>query len=993
AADPKPWTRLLHRLSPSRFQSIFGKNPQAPRAAIVCLDCEKLVKPGGPDALVSAARTLRARLEEMSHQLGSSFPVYVIFSKLDQVAYATEFLGSLRDEEATHVLGITLPVTATSGVYAEQETKRLSASFNQLFSSLADCRPGLLSRERDKTRQPGVYEFPRQFRRLGKPAVEFLVELCRPSHLRSGPFLRGFYFAGRRMVASSAPSPAALAAQTMVSPAQGFSGSATTIMRAEDMPSFAQMQQAAMGTGTQFGTGTMIQGPSETRMVPQWVFLAHVFSHVLLQDRAALGASGASSKVNFWRRLLFATATGICAILFLAFVISFFSNHSLESQVATAAHAVRVGAPPNGDFGSLADWQSLDALRQPLAELSGYEQNGAPLHMRWGLYSGTDLYNQGRAVYFARFRQLLFEQTYNSLHTTLTQLPASPGPTDDYSAAYNPLKAYLIVTSHPEKATREFLTPALLKYWLAGRELDDERKQLVQQQLDFYADELKISNPYALDADFTVIGRTHSYLAQFAATQRIYRSMLAAASKSNPSFNFNRKYPDGATVVRDPLEVAGAFTKPGWTFMQNAVQHADQYTSGEEWVLGEQSGGQSGAANSAADLSALYTKDFIQTWRDFMNQAVVLRGGSYQEQAQKLAQLSGNRSPLLMLFCEVSQNTAVGSPDVAKAFAATAAVVASPCQDQVIQSSNQAYVKALNGAETCFEGIQPGLPADQLTTAVNGCNPLLAQARAAADQIAQGIPIDNDGKMDVATKRLLEGPTGNAAPPPAPGATGLAAVCVAIKNLDAKYPFNPTATQDDSLQDFIAFFQPGSGTFSKFLDSNKTVFDLQGAQYVQKSGKPDAALLAFVNRAAEIQRTLFPNGSNSLQFKFTVKAHPQPEIASQILTIEGQPLKVAGNQQGSKSFAWTGAGGENSLTINSTTYGEYEGPWAVFHLFDNYTWTGDASGYHLLWQVKGFGGQQAKINGKPLVAEFDLDAGNVPLFQHGFLAGMKCPAH
>jgi hypothetical protein len=65
----------------------------------------------------------------------------------------------------------------------------------------------------------------------------------------------------------------------------------------------------------------------------------------------------------------------------------------------------------------------------------------------------------------------------------------------------------------------------------------------------------------------------------------------------------------------------------------------------------------------------------------------------------------------------------------------------------------------------------------------------------------------------------------------------------------------------------------------------------------------------------------------------------------------------------------------------------------VFHLFDNYTWTGDSNGYHLLWQVKGFGGQQAKINGKPLVAEFDLDSGNVPLFQHGFLGGMKCPAH
>jgi len=993
AGDPKPWTRLLHRMSPSRWQSIFGKNHQAPRAAIVCLDCEKLVKPAGPDALVSSARMIRARLEEMAHQLGASFPVYVIFTKLDQVAYAAEFLGSLRDEETTYVLGITLPVSATAGVYAEQETKRLSASFNSLFASLADCRPGLLGRERDKTKQPGVYEFPRQFRRLGKPTVEFLVELCRPSHLRSGPFLRGFYFSARRMVASAAPSTAALAGQTMIKPAQDFSANATSIMRAEDMPTLAQMQAAAQGTGTQFGTGTMIQGPSETRLVPQWVFLSHVFSHVLLQDRAALGASGASTKVNFWRRLMFASATAICAIFFLAFLISFVSNHSMESQVATAAQAVHAGAPPNGDLGSLADWQALDALRQPLQQLSGYQQNGAPLHMRWGLYNGDDLYTQGRVVYFARFRQLLLDPTYNSLHATLAALPTTPGPNDDYSAAYNPLKAYLIITSHPDKSTREFLTPTLLKYWLAGRDLDDARKQLVQQQIDFYADELKISNPYSLDGDFTAIGRTHNYLAQFAATQRIYRSMLAAASKANASFNFNRKYPDAVAVVRDGDEVAGAFTKGGWNFMKDAVQHADQYTSGEEWVLGTESSGQAGATNSPADLTALYTRDYIQTWRDFLNQASVNRGVGYQDQAQKLASLSGNRSPLLMLLCEASQNTAVDSPEVTKAFAPTALVVASPCADQVVQGGNQPYVAALNAVQTCLQGIAPNTTGDALTAALAPCNALSGQAHAAADNIAQKFPIDQDGKMDVRVKTLLESATAAAPPPPAAGAGGAQAMCTTLKGLQAKYPFNPAATQEVTLADFAGFFAPGTGVFSKFLDQNKAIFDLQGTQYVQKSGKPDAAMLAFVNRAADIQHAVFPAGATAPQFKFTVKAHPQPEIANETITIEGQPLKVAGNKQGSKAFVWSGAGGAASLAINGTSFGEFDGPWATFHLFDNYTWSGDPSGYHLSWQVRGFGGQQAKINGKPLVAEFDLDAGNVPLFQRGYLGGLKCSAH
>lgn len=994
AGDPKPWTRLLHRLSPSRFQSIFGKNNQAPRAAVVCLDCEKLVKPAGPDALVSAARMIRARLEEMAHQLGASFPVYVVFSKLDQVAYAGEFMGSLRDEEATYVLGITLPVSATSGVYAEQETKRLSASFNSLFSSLADCRPGLLSRERDKTKQPGIYEFPRQFRRLGKPAVEFLVELCRPSHLRSGPFLRGFYFVGRRMVASTAPSPAALAAQTIVRPAQDFSSSATTIMRAEDMPSLAQMAQAAAGTGTQFGSGTMIQAPSETRMVPQWVFLSHIFSHVLLQDRAALGASGASTKVNFSRRLMFATTTAICAILFFAFLISFFSNHSIESQVASAAQAVHSIAAPTGDFGSLADWQALDDLRQPLQQLSAYEQNGAPLHIRWGLYSGRDLYTEGRAVYFARFRQLLFDQTYNSLHATMASLPNAPGPTDDYSAAYNPLRAYLVVSAHPEYSTREFLTPTLLKYSPAANDPDEERKQLIRQQLDFYADELKISNPYSLDADPSAIGKTQAYLAQFAAAQRIYRSMLSQASKANPSFNFNRKYPDAVPVVRDPVEVPGAFTKAGWATMANLIPHPERFASGEQWVLGDQAQGQSGAGNSPADLKALYTKDFIQAWRDFVGQAVVSRGAGYQDQAQKLGALSGNRSPLLMLLCEVSQNTAVDSPDVTKAFTAPADVVASPCQDQVIQGANQQYVQALSTAQSCLMAIPapgPGAPGDQLTGQVNQC---LAPAHAAADQLAQKFPIDQDGKMDVAVKRLLEQPTGGAAPALAGKGGAQEALCTSLKGMSSKYPFNPSAPDSDqvALADFIAVFQPGTGSFSKFLDEKKGDYALQGTQYVTKTGKSDV-WTAFINRGAEIQRSLFAPGATGPQFRFTVTARPQTEISTQILTIEGQSLTVHGNQEGGQQFTWAGKNSESSLTINGQTEFDSQGTWAAFRMFDAYSWAADSSGYHLTWNVIGQGGQQAKIGGKALVVGLDLNSGNVPFFQHGFLSSLKCPAH
>ena len=65
---------------------------------------------------------------------------------------------------------------------------------------MCNARPEFLSREQDPSQLPGIYEFPREFRKLRLPLVRFLVELCKPSQLNVGPFLRGFYFSGVRPV-------------------------------------------------------------------------------------------------------------------------------------------------------------------------------------------------------------------------------------------------------------------------------------------------------------------------------------------------------------------------------------------------------------------------------------------------------------------------------------------------------------------------------------------------------------------------------------------------------------------------------------------------------------------------------------------------------------------------------------------------------------------------------------------------------------------------
>src|SRR5580693_8968791 len=325
--DAGSWVRLVKHFLPSRFGAIFGGGSLAPRAAVVCVDCEKLVREAALDKIVAQARKLRARLEELSYHMGVSLPVYVLFNRSDRIPYFEEFAGTFNNEETSQVLGSTLPLagSSSSGVYAEQETKRLTAAFQAIFFTLAECRPGLLSRERNSDRQAGVYEFPREFGKLSKPLVQFLVDLCRPGHLRTGPFLRGFYFVGQRVVTVSAGG----AGQTMLAPrsgiqraAGGFNPDATSLINAQDP-----------GAKTSWATGTSLESAGESRKTVQRVFLSHVFSHILLQDRAALGASGTSTRGDLGRRILFASIATLAALWIIFTIGSFVGNSRLVSSV------------------------------------------------------------------------------------------------------------------------------------------------------------------------------------------------------------------------------------------------------------------------------------------------------------------------------------------------------------------------------------------------------------------------------------------------------------------------------------------------------------------------------------------------------------------------------------------------------------------------------------------------------------------------------------
>lgn len=991
--DAGSWVRLVKHFVPGRFRSIFGGGRLAPRAAIVCVDCEKLVREAALDKIVAQARKLRARLEELSYHMGVSLPVYVLFNRSDRIPYFEEFAGTFSNEETSQVLGATLPLagSTSSGVYAEQETKRLTAAFQAIFFTLAECRPGLLSRERNSDRQAGVYEFPREFGKLSKPLVQFLVDLCRPGHLRTGPFLRGFYFVGQRVVTVSSNAGQTMLGQRVAQRAPGgFNPDATSLISAQDTSAKAS-----------WATGTSLEGVGESRRSVQRLFLTHVFSHVLLQDRAALGASGQSTRGDLGRRVLFASLACLALIWIILTMISFVGNARLVSAVRNAGHDLSTvqnlgSQPPTAD-----SLRRLDDLRQTLVELRGYNQNGAPLHLRWGLYAGDSIFSDARAIYFHAFNKTLFEHANRNLLADLRTYQGDPQPTADSGAAYNALKAYLLTTSESPRNTGEFLQDFLMKDWKRDLgDVDQERNDLAAQQFAFYSTELTTDNPYSKTSDIPLVSQVRSYLNKFSGLQRLYTSMLTDARQKAKSYRFSAAHPEGSEVLRVRTDVDAAFTSDGWKIMDQSVQHPNA-VQGETWVLGSATSTNLTAADLSAQLRAMYEKDFIQQWRAFLAATAILPYNNDPDAAGKLSKLSSNNSPLLALLCDVADNTNVQSPAIKVAFQAPQQVVAPGCGllKKYDQTSNDSYMKGLLNLQQCVQQVAEASP-EQKDAQKATCAQTVSQAHLAAAQLAQGLPTDPEGRVDQTVGALLDEPIkGLQKIWIATGGSG-EGLCKPLKDLQTAYPFNARSSRDITLAEFNDFFQPVKGKLSQFLAAQKNNLSLQGATYVRALGTQTPVgsnFLRTLNELYAIQLAVYPGNATDPRFEYSVTGH-LPDAGgfkSEKLMFDGQEWIISGSG-GTKKFIWPGTTLQGAaLSLNSGTdleVARYPGVWAVAHFLSAYKWQPSGSGYIIQGPLIGPTGQPIMSNNKPVEVRFDIDFKGAPFFQAGFLSGYTCSA-
>ena len=201
--------------------------------------------------------------------------------------------------------------------------------------------------------------------------------------------------------------------------------------------------------------------------------------------QAAMGFLEASriprDRVRAVKRTARWTAAIAVPLLIVAWVLSSRVSTLLRDGSSATAQVARANASidPAGDI-----LRRLEALR-----LFTERYHAMASHEWWNpfLKARQSALAEIANAYPRELDRLLVNDVRSSLVSTLRALPATPASNDDLLNAYDSLRAYLMITSRPDKTESPFLPALLLMLWSAGRNLSSDDAALARTQFDAFA--------------------------------------------------------------------------------------------------------------------------------------------------------------------------------------------------------------------------------------------------------------------------------------------------------------------------------------------------------------------------------------------------------------------------------------------------------------------------------------------------------------------------
>jgi type VI secretion system protein ImpL len=339
----------------------------------------------------------------------------------------------------------------------------------------------------------------------------------------------------------------------------------------------------------------------------------------------------------------------------------------------------------------------------------------------------------------------------------------------------------------------------------------------------------------------------------------------------------------------------------------------------------------------------------------------------------------------------VSDNTAVDTTLIGKAFGPVQSLV--PAEATALTDPASQYLSGLTGLQAAIGQVAASAGAVR-TQALLAAGPAAQQVKAQVGALGRTFSTEGEARVvGAAVTTLLQSPiTGveslmGALPTQEVNAKG-ASFCGPFDQVLGKYPFNPRAAVDATIQEVVDVFQPGQGALWTFYDSDlQDLLQRQGTRYVRRAGsspQADGAFVDFFNRAAELSRALFDDNGAGPSVVFLLRPQTSEQVPEVAVSLDGQNGQFTRTQQAGRTFEWRGGAatgasiaarvGDADVTVVRVD----PGPWATFRLFQQAArFERQGGGWLVTWQVPG---QSITV-----AAELSFDKG-LPIFQREYLA-------
>ncbi|MBO9418558.1 type VI secretion system membrane subunit TssM [Labrenzia sp. R4_2] len=897
------------------------------------------------DSRKRQAEILRQRLRELHRTFGMRLPVYVMFTKCDLIAGFDEYFDDLKQRERDQVWGVTLP-------YDPQQITvgpAFEAGFTDLVARLEKDLPGTLSEERNNSRRCRIYGFPYEFGSLSTVLRSFLADVFRSSRYEAQPLLRGVYFTSGTQ--EGTPFDRLL----------GAMGRSFQLAPSHQMP--------LSGQGKSY-------------------FIKNLLSNIVFPEQNLVGVN-----TGLERRLAALYAGGLAALC--AFVIGMSAywlaglNHAEQTaekveELSNRVRVLRTEADQNRSLISiLPTLNAAKALRDEVID----QENWLTV-TPFSIESQSKLLPAATKTYDSYLTEYLLPSIASRLEAQIQLVSNTTG--SNSALLRDQLETYLMLTTG-QNYNADKVRSAFRSQNEAAFVLNPENRGAMQEHMNNLIQLLPIQTA----VDQPIVQEARDRIQRVPQASEIYNRMVTDSAQRYrvAPINLTRSLGAGALFIDSATAggrslIPGFYTKNGfYNFFLARLPEYIRSSIGSDWVLGD-SVSETTYNRLAQEIVRMYTQDYVQAWREGISYIRVVEIGSLGRAQIVLQDLSSPDSPLTNVLNILRENTQLPLPGSQQNQAATqaASAASSGAATSLAASASEAAQKA--AVETAFgDAPWPGIAIENAFRPLNNLtDPTSSQTLDRVQQLFGDLYGNVSGVVTAPdpTKAAYDLVKGRAQTPTTDSFTTLRAeastkpepvrsmvlsivnrtwdllnksaylylngrwkdevvpACTSI--IAGRYPFDPDAQEDVSLEDFTDLLGPSGVMDAFYNDYLKPFIVVRRRQFspIQTQGAGLGLAQETLNQISTsqtIKDAFFAKGGSSPETKFTIRpSFLDPEALRSTLKIDDDSIVYRHGPVRGKDFSWPSQAdastAELSITLldNSKTTILKEGTWAIFRL-------------------------------------------------------------